>query len=92
VVHELLSSEQYLGINFKIYILDHFKKSCRMLDIVKHYLFEFHNTQETYCMDNSHCMFIRKRMDIIALPFHKPEYQPINLSNLIKTYILTEEQ
>jgi len=91
-VHELISSEQNLGINFIVYILDHFKKSCRMLDIVKHHLFEFYNTQEIYCMDHSHCVSIRKRMDIIALPFHKPEYQPINISNLIKTYILTEEQ
>jgi len=40
-VHELISSEQYLGVIFIIYTLDQFKKSCRMLDIVKHHLFEF---------------------------------------------------
>ena len=91
-VHELISSEQDLGINFIIYTLDQFKKSCRMLDIVKHHLFEFYYTLETCCMAESHCVSTKNRQDIIGIPFHKPEYQSMNISNLIKTSFLTEEQ
>ena len=54
-VHELISSDQCLGLNFIFYFLDELKKSCRIFDIVKHHLFEFYYTHETYCMDHSHC-------------------------------------
>jgi len=91
--YELIPSDQRLGLYFIFSSLEELTKSCRTLDIIRHHLFKFYYTFESFCMDNSHCCSTRERIDIIELPFlDEPEYLSKILSTLIDTTFVREEQ
>jgi len=90
--YELISSDQSLGLYFIFSSLDELSKSCRIFDIIKHHLFEFYYTMESFCIDHSYYFSCRHRIDIFAIPFNEPEYQSKNLSTLINTKFIREEQ